>query len=1211
MEQQSQVGNSTAVATATGATLSFSTTALSSSSSIPAEDYSVYHHYPSLPFSVSGGGPGAGTSAAHARMASTPQQHDSEGASSTTPRSPSQVGSHPLLQPQQQQGYSALGASASITSHDDPLTAVTTAGAAPMPTAMFRRPFLEEDELPEYMSLPEFGLPFKIPAAQSITYTVIPSQGPEEFQQHQQQQQDDLPNSRGHSIEEGPLDLAGVRQQGSPPQQQHLQSPPSIVVPSSASSVHGEVRLDIDRLISPAPQHQQRRQRSQGSRGPWTLEYWVDDTIMHLLYLMDPKHSATTSLVPRTIAQDRVIAVPAATATIGPSLGVLSYMRNSEGIPMGAQIEVQAIPEPPARTSTSTSGSRSRSQNRNSTTTPGTSILSGLGSAPQRQQSHARRLSSQSNALSLSVPGPTTPSPESPTQQQPRTSRQEYHDSGQAAMIVAMMSGIDPNQTSGGRGENDSDNTEEVGEESMERVPVGHIRGRPPPLSRRRVGVWPTIPQSTLEQLSAGRLFNRRGTGAGPLANQIVASTPTGAATAEPTATTIITEESLGVTSSVLEPTTAEPVNNSNDDTNVTTPEHGQRTEEAIIEENTIINDSSTTALEPPSAAQQPQLLSSPSLIPPPPGTMVRVLPSIQHIQINDGYAGEEEDTALAHALQATVSQGGNGGGNNSTIHRNNAFNNALTSEFFKHPSFAFVSADDPQTWIWWSTHHETSLQRCRQEGPNEEIMMWWRTRLDYTSKENKEKRRLEKLRRKQLGLDKKKKEEDKNLSLVERWKRLLSLEASTPHRQSMEITMRVRGLYYAWREEEVENDHDQQPILSAGSRLPPSSSLSTPPPPPPISPAPGSMHMDGMDFDEDQGSQFGMTSIRPRSTSTTPLPPPPSLTPPPPPLLPTTFKKSSSRFFQLVRDDAQVMGQRVKGGTVAEVWITEESDEEDEDIGRIGHGLHPSSSSQQHGYASTPTYQSVLENSPTSSPAPAPYYPLVRSDRSSSVTSNNGNTFMTDVSAATGGPVRSSMMTGPLIRPSGRSYASSSRYPLSDLDTPAPSFQDAMTTGTGGGGGAASSGYYGPGGGGGHGHGHAQSHRRQRSSVAFSSSRSSSIAPTDDGHYSHHHPLHHHRHYGQGRPGPQVSSTLGVEDVSSFPKSLRRRKCTIRVMTTLNEETSTFALSTGPRLIELFDLFTDQSVPGPSRGAFICSVVVFSVVFLIVFISLAFAHRS
>jgi hypothetical protein len=437
-------------------------------------------------------------------------------------------------------------------------------------------------------------------------------------------------------------------------------------------------------------------------------------------------------------------------------------------------------------------------------------------------------------------------------------------------------------------------------------------------------------------------------------------------------------------------------------------------------------------------------------------------------------------------------------------------------------------------------------------------------------------------------------------------------------------------------------------------------------PPPtlPPISPPPASFHTEGDgghdladDFStEEQGSQFGMTSIRPRST-TAPLP-----RSPPQPLMPMVSRKmkTKSRFFQLVRDDSLVMGQRIRGGPVAEVWITEEFEEEDEvaDHYRQGGGLSGAGISESHqhhnGYPSTPTYQSVLESSSTSSPSgapavgPGPYYPLVRSDRSSSVTSNNGNTFMTDVSAATGGPVRSSTMTGPLIRPvpSGRSYASS-RYPLSDMDTtPAPSFQEAMTSG--GGGAGTSSGYYGPshhqqqhhhqggqyGGGTTTGAGHAQTHRRQRSSVAFSSSRSSSIAPTEEDdndhedlqHHHHHHHHHHHRHQQQHyqqqqRDGPssQTPTTLrsgppleGDNDdaFSSFPKGLRQRKCTIRVMNSLNQEASTFALSTGPRLPELFDLFTDQSVPGPSRGAFICSVITFALVFLVIFISLAFTHK-
>ncbi|GJJ74548.1 hypothetical protein EMPS_06906 [Entomortierella parvispora] len=1131
--------------------------------------------------------PGPGTSAYHARLSALSQQSNNPNLEGVRPTSSSLSWRSPpsLWSRERAPGVLPNGSDMDTgrdNGDDDPTLLPSTSSAA-MPLAMFRRPFLEEDELPEYMSLPEQGLPFKIPAVQSITYTVIPSQGPDEFQQPQEHE-DDLRRAGRLSHEDSPIHPNPVSSSSSSAEMR-LDREPSLSLQAAGPGPLLQVPIGSPLLSSP-----RLRQGAQSER-PWTLEYWVEDTIMYLLYLMDPKHSATTSLVPRTTDVQETRSLMA-TATIEPTPSALRSTMAPDA--NSGQIEAAA---PSALPRTSISSGRSRSRNGNRTSTPGTSLLSGLSSSAPHSQQHARQLSSQSQPLS---PPPVTGS----DSQQSPIIRSDSSTRDETAVVVA-MDGISENghlmnhHPGDGIGEEEQDD----GDGIMERVPVGHIRGRPPPLTRRQAGTgWPTVNSSHVNQLSRQhRLFRRTQPS---FSAAVMAPTP----------------------SSSTAPATEAQVSTTDSDVVQSPPVIAAQAEVAaspVGTEGTTSHGSENVGLEPPSSVHQinPSLEETehpsrpPSLAPP--GTIVRTtLPSVQHVHINDGYAGEEADAVLAHNLQAIISPTASAGGHGA-VQRNNAFNNALTSEFFKHPSFAFVTADDPQTWIWWSTHHESNLQRCRQEGPMEEVMMWWRTRLDYRTKENKKKRRLEKQRRKELGLDDEVSKATKNLGLVARWKRYLSLE-STQHRQSMEITMRVRGLYYAWREEEViaaeaellmqQQQQQQQQNLSLLS-----------PPPPADSPPPISFHSDGgQDFvdgvSEDQSSQFGMTSIRPRSSTT---PPPPPLPMTPPPQLPPMPRKTKSRFFQLVRDDSLVMGQRVKGGPVAEVWITEEADEEevDEFQGYSGPNISGSSHHQQdsgEGYVTSPTYQSVLDSSQSS---PAPFVPLVRSDRSSSVTSNNGNTFMTDVSAATGGPVRSSTMSGPgpVIRPvpSGRSYASSSRYPLSDMDTPAPSFRDAMNT-TGG----ASSGYYGPGNG-----GHASSHRRQRSSVAFSSSRASSIAPTVDDldhdvhhHHQHHHLHHHHHHPHHPHDGPRQSNRrTGDDDTSSssFPRSLRRRKCTIRVMKSLNNETSTFVLSTGPRLPELFDLFTDQSVPGPSRGAFICSVVTFALIFLIIFISLAFTHRG
>ena len=1174
-----------------------------------AEDSSVYHrhqHHHSLPFGSditgleNGMDPGPGTSAYHARLSTLSQQNNDLNHEGTRPASSSLSWKSPPSLWSRERAPGILSSSTDTgtgrdnNDEDIPALLPSTSSAA-IPLAMFRRPFLEEDELPEYMSLPEQGLPFTIPAVQSITYTVIPSQGPDDFQQRQEHW-DDLNHDGRLSHEDSPIH-------------------PN---PVSSSSSAAEVRLDIEpslspQLVGPGSLLQvpvgssllsspRLHQGSQSGR-PWTLEYWVDDTIMYLLYLMDPKHSVTTSLVPRTTETQETRTAPATATMESTPVGLRFMMAPDESTLNGPQFESIA-PSAPARTSISSR--RSRSRNGNGTSTPGASVLSGLSSAPSRSWQHARQISNHSNSLS---PPPVTVSDS--LQQMP------VPDSGsvarEEAAVIVTMDSVSENRNPMDRhtGDDIGEEEQDNGDSALERVPVGHIRGRPPPLTRRVHGGWPAINSSHVNRPSRQHRLFRRTQPLTVSSSAVAALTPSTSPAPTTEAPVPTSEDDMARSSSMqlppaiaiqaeLEsrPTAADPARIAS---------HDDGTGENVGTDSPSSENQIRPALDETGRPSRPSSLA-------PPGAIVRAtLPSVQHVQINDGYAGEEADAVLAHALQATISPT-TSVGDPRTVQRNNAYNNALTSEFFKHPSFAFVSAEDPQTWIWWSTHHESNLQRCRQEGPMEEVMMWWRTRVDYRSKENKKKRRLEKQRRKALGLEEENGKATKHLGLVDRWKRYLSLKGSTHHRQSMEITMRVRGLYYAWREEELIAEEAELLMQQEQEQQQQSLSLLSPQQPP-ESPPPMSFHSDGgQDFTdgvEDQGSQFGMTSIRPHSTTTTPLsPPPPPITPPP--HFPAISRKTKSRFFQLVRDDSLVMGQRVKGGPVAEVWITEEPDEDDEYEfhGHSGANISGSSSHHQHhngeGYAS-PTYQSVLDSSPSGS---APFYPLVRSDRSSSVTSNNGNTFMTDVSAATGGPVRSSTMTGPLIRPvpSGRSYASSSRYPLSDMDTPAPSFRDAMTTG-----GGASSGYYGPGNGGHGGGGHASSHRRQRSSVAFSSSRESSIAPTtddidhEDGHHHHHH--HHHDHHGGSR---RTDRGTGDDDSSSsFPKSLRRRKCTIRVMKSLNDETSTFVLSTGPRLPELFDLFTDQSLPGPSRGAFICSVVTFAIIFLIIFISLAFTHRE
>ncbi|KAF9971761.1 hypothetical protein BGZ73_005214 [Actinomortierella ambigua] len=46
---------------------------------------------------------------------------------------------------------------------------------------------------------------------------------------------------------------------------------------------------------------------------------------------------------------------------------------------------------------------------------------------------------------------------------------------------------------------------------------------------------------------------------------------------------------------------------------------------------------------------------------------------------------------------------------------------------------FALVSASDPQACLWRSTCFGESIERCFQMSTNEDVMMWWRERLDQT----------------------------------------------------------------------------------------------------------------------------------------------------------------------------------------------------------------------------------------------------------------------------------------------------------------------------------------------------------------------------------------------------------------------------------------------------------------------------------------------
>ncbi|KAK3834419.1 MAG: hypothetical protein JOS17DRAFT_773302 [Linnemannia elongata] len=839
-------------------------------------------------------------------------------------------------------GTSGAGAGTGAESLLSPSTPIPVSASINLSLSGYRRPFLEEDELPDYISLTESNLPFKLPSARSITYKVSVTQGPAEFQQPQQGGQQDPPSSPLSPIpHESILGHQRSTSEAGP-------STAVAVQDVSVPNISGD-EVEANHIQGGMDQEDSRRP------GAWTMEYWVGDTILYLCYLMDPKMSAITELIPRSRP---------------------AHPTNPTRIPNPFTLAGSIRPFAAADT----------------------------------------------NAASISA--------------------MSAQDVGQPPITVSvdMTQAIAQDSTAArtgtGTGSNDDDDSEN---EELERVPTGHIRGGPPPISRTRYNTTrsPVTPQQTAGNLT---FIARRGTmPISPLNAVAPASTAVpNAATTEEHATTEEQGASVSTSASAAGP-------------------EGSGPREAVSQ---VTTPAASEAADQPALAQDANVDASEPVAESSTTAYAGPLPAVRHIRINDGYPGEEADAILAHSM---ARMGAPGDRSDSQGH---AYNSALTSEFYKVPSFAFVSAEDPQTWVWWSTHHENNLQRCRQEGPNEEVMMWWRTRFDDDATQSKVRRKQNK-KEMRMGL-----RPSEKFTIKERWRRFWSLKSSVPYRESMEITMRVRGLYYAWREESYTGNEEMNDIQ----------------------------------------------------------------------ILPT----NPPRFFRLVRDDSLVMGQRVKGGPVAEVVIHGSSDD------------GPLAAAAGRGDAlggGTPSLFVGGESTHMTETLDAPPYgpiPSIRSD-GSSITSNNGNTFMTQVSAATGGPVRSTVASTYIQRVSHgrRSGASSMRYHLSDPETPAPTISEERR------------------------------HSLAPSEPASSTSSPLASAPESD---------------------PDQSS--------SFSSSLRKRTCTIRILEGINSEVETFALSTGPRLPELFDLFTDQSVPGPSRATFIFSIVVFSAGFMIVFLSIALTSK-
>ncbi|KAF8960744.1 hypothetical protein BGZ46_001505 [Entomortierella lignicola] len=693
-----------------------------------------------------------------------------------------------------------------------------------VPAPVYRQLLGEDDELPEYIPIAENNLTFKLLASQSTTYTIIPSQGPSEFREQ------------------------GSRSQNN---RQGTSSQPNNIVTSELGATHqyanvleviqGSRNDDLD-------EHNLRRP------GSWTLEYWVNDTIAYLCYLMDPNLSTATGFAsPEPI--------------IEPNQPDVSFIHQRGSIELGTI------------------------------------------DSPQLQRS----IEFQSPEL-----------------------------------------------------------------DGLERVHIGHIRGRPPPLNRTRHTVTVSFlgNQGATPTLAPIAPSPDASTSVVPTVDAAIPNSPTAGhgstAIYELSAVTGRTNISLAnsaTVSSTSAPSSSSPLPPTLPTTTLNISI--LNSSESGAGQSTIAEDIAEDSVYPGS---------------PPRLAVVGTLPSVRHIQINDGYQGEEVDTILAHAVDIQGSQ------NDTVVNLGNSaeFNNVLSTEFLKSPTFAFVSAEDPQTWIWWSTQHDSNLQKCRMENSTDVVTMWWRLRADLNSKESRQRRRRDKIMRNQLKAGSKEK-----LGLQARWRRFLSLDSSGSHRQDMEIFMRVRGVHYAWREEDYESrEGTSSNLLTLQNSL---RSLSA----------------------EEAESYFG--KIRPR-------------------------------VFSLVRDDSFVMGRMVKGGTVAEVWIEGATEVQTSPIGS----------------EVLPSNQSNLESSVT-----------------------------------------------PGIQVRSLSLAN----------------------------------------------------------ISVHSSNTGSSSP--------------------------------------FPAELRRRRCVIRIAHGLHTEVETFALSTGPRLVEFFKLYTDQSVPGPSRSSFYCAVTTFAVLFLVVFVGTAYFRRQ
>ncbi|KAG0266430.1 hypothetical protein DFQ27_009732, partial [Actinomortierella ambigua] len=549
--------------------------------------------------------------------------------------------------------------------------------------------------------------------------------------------------------------------------------------------------------------------------------------------------------------------------------------------------------------------------------------------------------------------------------------------------------------------------------------------------------------------------------------------------------------------------------------------------------------------------------------------------------------------SSSSYASGAGTGGGGGGGGGGSSSSSNSSHGRASIPPYAN--LFTLVSASDPQSSLWRSTCYGENIERCLQMCTNEDVMMWWRERMDQTFEFGRsiERPALQQGtsaaaaavagRRRADEIDLEAGQQSSattattattNATAV--WRRLATRtralvsrgqarqtttendesamgvdahgrqrpgkkvkktrpffdkrdwdqgiwrgvkvmlikigvrEIPAPHNETMEMAMRLRGLYYCWRE--VTHTHLDSDDEDDGEE--------------------GTAALDGENDDDVLNS---LRRSRPRhrnrrqhsTNDDNPITPPDtntnttnttnttttSTTSPPPPLVtrPTSTSevsvraairsarnerrrrgkgKGRARMFVFDRDDALFNGKRIRGMIVAEIWIghDEPSPEEAEEERRL-EGRHRRTRRSHH------------------------------SDQWANAITHNNNSSTNSNSGGGGG---------------GGGSAGSQPTPLTRSTTTSRSGEPTLPTTT--------------------------------------------------------------------------TTTTGSGGEDAFPSTLRRRRCMLRLRQGLSADVESFILATGPRLPELYEVFDHDSYhPRISR----CRVMLYSIITISIFAAVFFARLA